>query len=43
MHTTILPDDPWLIVGMTYVDFNKDGYIDILGKDEKNTNFARIL
>ena len=42
LHTTKLPDDPWLIVGMTYVDFNKDGYVDIVGKDEYNPSVLKL-
>lgn len=41
-HTTQLPDDGQLVVGITYVDFNKDGYVDILGKDSKNPSILKL-
>lgn len=37
-----LPGDPHFAVGLTYVDFNKDGYIDILGKDAKNPSVLTL-
>jgi len=41
-HTTPLPDNGMLVVGLTYVDFNKDGYVDILGKDENDPSKIKL-
>lgn len=41
-HTTVLPDNGMLVVGLDYVDFNKDGYVDILGKDENDTSKLKL-
>lgn len=41
-HTTNTLDNPLLVVGLTYVDFNRDGYVDILGKDENNPNVLKL-
>ena len=42
LHTTKLPDNGKLIVGVTYVDFNNDGYADIIGKDENNPTVVKL-
>ena len=41
-HTTTLPDNGRLVVGIAYADFNKDGYVDIVGKDEQNPKVIKI-
>jgi len=41
-HTTTLPDDGRLVVGIAYADFNKDGHVDIVGKDERNPKVIKI-
>jgi hypothetical protein len=41
-HFISLPGDPNFAVGLTYVDFNKDGYFDILGKDERDPSVLTL-
>lgn len=42
-HTTELGDNSELVVGVTYVDFDKDGYVDILGKDRFNPSILKLF
>jgi hypothetical protein len=41
-HTTNLSDNGMLVVGIAYGDFNNDGYVDIIGKDENSPNYIKL-
>ena len=41
-HTTNLSDNGMLVVGIDYGDFNNDGYVDIIGKDENSPNYIKL-
>ena len=41
-HSTNLPDNCMLVVGIAYCDFNNDGYVDIIGKDENSPNNIKL-
>ena len=41
-HSTNLSDNGMLVVGIAYCDFNNDGYVDIIGKDENSPNDIKL-
>ena len=41
-HSTNLSDNGMLVVGIAYCDFNNDGNVDIIGKDENSPNHIKL-